>query len=114
MIGMLKDFIIETISKRYVDKVVDETAARVNLKVEEITQKSIFTIKEIVPPIVYSSLFFASGAVVLILGISAYIDSLLLTEGAGLMIGGSVLLVLGLYYKNKLEGSLEKIKPKNQ
>ncbi|MFH1448267.1 MAG: hypothetical protein ABIG39_05360 [Candidatus Micrarchaeota archaeon] len=114
MIGRFKDLIMGAISKRYVDKVVDETAARVNLKVEEITQKSILTIKEIVPPIVYSSLFFASGAIVLILGISAYIDSLLSTEGAGLMIGGSVLLVLGLYYKNKLEGSLKKIKSRNQ
>ena len=66
-------------------------------------------LKQVIPPIVYSTLFLASGVLILVIGASVYIDQLLGIQGAGLMIGGVVLILLGMYFKSQLNRSIELI-----
>ncbi len=121
MIEELLKRIIVPVSKKVVDSMVDEAMERVNRdanmimdrmseKADEITVRCAHIIKELVPPIVFSALFLGAGVLILVLGASTYIDSIVMIEGAGFMLGGLVLILLGGYYKMQLEKAMEKIK----
>jgi hypothetical protein len=47
---------------------------------------------------------------ILVIGASAYIDSVLMVEGAGFILGGLFLLLVGGYYKMQLDKAMIKIK----
>jgi len=117
--GLIKDILFAA-SKKYVGLVVEEAAGKMELRVNEVadkvtekleqmTKKSALMIKELVPPIIYSTLFFGAGWLVLIVGASTWIDSLFAVKGAGLIMGGIVLIFFGVYYKDQLEKALAKV-----
>lgn len=108
-------------SRNLVDTVVDEATHKLDRNVElimdkaskkadEIVVRSAHITKELVPPILFSALFTGAGALILVLGASTYIDSVVMMEGAGFMLGGLVLILLGGYYKMQMEKAFSKIK----
>ena len=121
---MLEKLLLEVLvptSKKLVDNMVDEAMGKVNQnaelimermsdKVDEITIRCAGIVKELVPPIVYGAMFFGVGVVILVLGASTYVDSIVAVEGAGFMLGGLVLILIGGYYKMQLDKAMEKIK----
>lgn len=108
MINLVKE-LFGNISQSYIDMMIDNAAARIDLKAKQITDRVVFSIKRVVPPMIYSTLFFGIGVLILIIGASTYIDSLLLIKGAGMMLGGGVLIFLGFYYKVQLEKWIDRI-----
>lgn len=87
------------------DKIMD----RMSEKFDEMTVRSARIVKELVPPIIYGAMFFGVGVIILVLGASAYVDTLVGIEGAGFMIGGLFLVLIGLYYKVQLDKAMEKV-----
>jgi len=87
------------------DKIMD----RMSEKFDEMTVRSARIVKELVPPIIYGAMFFGVGVIILVLGASTYIDSVIQVEGAGFMLGGLFLLLIGLYYKVQLDKAMEKV-----
>jgi len=77
--------------------------------VDLIVAKVAVMMKEVLPAIIYSSLFFGIGMIILVLGFSAYLDTIIGVQGAGYMIGGVALVFLGLHYKVQLDKSLAKL-----
>ena len=121
MIEELLKSIIIPMSKSYVDVMVDEATNRLDAnvdkimdkaseKLDEMTMRSAHIVKELVPPILYSALFSGAGLLILVLGASAYVDSVLMVEGAGFIGGGILLLLVGGYYKMQLDKAMIKIK----
>ncbi len=121
MIEEILKGILIPMSKSYVNVVVDEATNRIDSnvekildkasdKVDQITMRSAHIVKELVPPILYSALFSGAGMLILVIGASAYIDSVLMIEGAGFIIGGVFLLLVGGYYKMQLDKAMIKIK----
>ena len=121
MIEEILKGIIIPMSKNYVDVMVDQATNKLDAnvdkimdkasdKIDEITMRSAHIVKELVPPIMYSALFSGAGMLILVLGASAYVDSLLNVEGAGYMGGGILLLLVGGYYKMQLDKAMIKIK----
>jgi hypothetical protein len=108
MINIVKE-LFGNISQSYIDMMIDNAAAKIDLRAKQITDKAVFSIKRVVPPLVFSTLFFGIGVLILIVGASTYIDSLLLIKGAGMMLGGGVLVFLGFYYKLQLEKWIDRI-----
>ncbi len=118
MIDIISDLLL-SLSKRYLDEMVDETGDRLEVKADEMmdkfserlnlaTKKSIHMLKEIIPPIAYTTMFLGSGVIILVLGLSAYIDSLFpMVKGAGFMIGGVVLVIVGFYFRKQLDRSVD-------
>lgn len=53
---------------------------------------------------VYSALFFGTGAIVLLIGAGQLIDFLTKITGIGFVMAGGCLLLLGAYYKGKING----------
>lgn len=102
--------VVLPVSKKYVEVMVEEVTERVETKVDEITMRSAYMIKELIPPILYSTLFFGAGMLILIIGASAYVDSLLMVEGAGYVLGGLVLILIGGYYKMEMDKAVMRIK----
>ena len=120
MIEKLLTGLIVPMSKKIVDSMVNEAMDKVDEKTDlllekvsdkfdEMTVRSAKIFKELIPPIVSGTLFFGVGVVILVLGASTYIDSLVAVEGAGFMIGGLFLLLIGLYYKMQLNKAMEKV-----
>ncbi|MBD3398605.1 hypothetical protein GF412_05175 [Candidatus Micrarchaeota archaeon] len=120
MIEEILKGILIPVSKTYVNTMVDEATNRLDenvdrimdkasVKLNEMTLRSAHIVKELVPPILYSALFSGAGMLILVLGASAYIDSVLMVEGAGFVIGGVFLLLVGGYYKMQLDKAMEKI-----
>ena len=87
------------------DKIMD----RMSEKFDEMTVRSARIVKELVPPIIYGAMFFGVGVIILVLGASTYVDSVIQIEGAGFMLGGLFLLLIGLYYKVQLDKAMEKV-----
>ncbi|MFP3949923.1 MAG: hypothetical protein ACLFUZ_02400 [Candidatus Micrarchaeia archaeon] len=110
MIQEILKGVILPVSKKYVEVMVEEVTERVETKVDEITMRSTYMVKELIPPILYSTLFFGAGMLILIIGASAYVDSLLMVEGAGYVLGGLVLILIGGYYKMEMDKAVMKIK----
>ena len=121
MIEEILKGVLIPMSKSYVNVVVDEATNRIDSnvekildkasdKVDQITMRSAHIVKELVPPILYSALFSGAGMLILVLGASAYLDSVLMIEGAGFVIGGLFLLLVGGYYKMQLDKAMIKIK----
>ncbi len=110
MIDVISEFLMGAVSGKFMNRIVDDASKRLKENIEEMTRQSIDTINNVVPPIIYSALFFASGAIILILGLGTYVDSVLGVQGAGAMIGGCILLLLGAYYKNKMNTALYRVK----
>jgi hypothetical protein len=121
MIEQILKGILIPMSKSYVNVVVDEATNRIDSnvekildkasdKVDQITMRSAHIVKELVPPILYSALFSGAGMLILVIGASAYIDSVLMVEGAGFILGGLFLLLVGGYYKMQLDKAMIKIK----
>lgn len=121
MIEEILKGILIPVSKTYVNTMVDEATDKLETNMErvmdkageklnEMTMRSAHIVKELVPPILYSALFSGAGMLILVLGASAYIDSMLMIEGAGFVIGGLFLLIVGGYYKMQLDKAMEKIK----
>ena len=120
MIGQLLKSIVVPLSKNVVDTMVKEAMEKVTEnadqimdmmsdKFDEMTIRSARIIKELVPPIIYGAMFFGVGVIILVLGASAYIDSIVEVEGAGFMLGGLFLLLIGMYYKVQLDKAMEKV-----
>ena len=104
--------IVDTVINEAMDKVDEKTdllLEKVSDKFDEMTVRSAKIIKELIPPIISGALFFGVGVIILVLGASAYIDSVVAVEGAGFMIGGLFLLLIGLYYKVQLDKAMEKV-----
>lgn len=114
MLDVLLKNVLLPISRKYVEVMVDEVSERVNEKVDEIAKRSAIVLRELIPPIIYSTLFFGGGVLILVIGASAYIDRLFATEGAGAMLGGCVLILLGTYYKKQMDTAVAKIAPKKE
>ena len=93
-----------------IDSNVEKILDKASDKVDQITMRSAHIVKELVPPILYSALFSGAGMLILVLGASAYLDSVLMIEGAGFVIGGLFLLLVGGYYKMQLDKAMIKIK----
>ena len=121
MIEEILKGVLIPMSKSYVNVVVDEATNRIDSnvekildkasdKVDQITMRSAHIVKELVPPILYSALNSGAGMLILVLGASAYLDSVLMIEGAGFVIGGLFLLLVGGYYKMQLDKAMIKIK----
>ncbi len=110
MIEEILKGVVLPVSKKYVEVMVEEVTERVETKVDEITMRSAYMIKELIPPILYSTLFFGAGMLILIIGASTYVDSLLMVEGAGYVLGGLVLILVGGYYKMEMDKAVMRIK----
>lgn len=108
MIEVFKDLMLGMV-QAYINDIVDTTSEKINEKVDLIVAKMAVMMKEVLPAIIYSSLFFGVGMIILVLGFSAYLDTIIGVQGAGYMIGGVVLVFLGLYYKAQLDKSLAKL-----
>lgn len=108
MIEVFKDLMLGMV-QAYINDIVESTSDKINAKVDLIVAKIAVMMKEVLPAIVYSSLFFGVGMIILVLGFSAYLDTITGVQGAGYMIGGVVLVFLGLYYKTQLDKSLAKL-----
>jgi hypothetical protein len=111
MLDVLLKTLVMPASERYLEIFVEDVTERVNEKVDEIARRSALMLREMLPPIIYSTLFFGAGVLILVTGASAYIDSLAQMEGVGYMIGGCVLVLLGGYYKIQMDKALEKVAP---
>ena len=120
MIEKLISGLIIPMSKRLVDSLVTEAMEKVDEKtdlilekvggkIDEMTLRSAKIVKELIPPIISGALFFGVGVVIMVLGASAYIDSIVNIEGLGFMIGGLFLILVGLYYKVQLDKAMEKV-----
>lgn len=108
MIDVFKDLMLN-VAQSYISEVVDATSEKINAKVDIIVAKVAVMMKEVLPAIIYSTLFYGVGMVIFILGLGAYIDTMTGVKGAGSMIGGVVLLFMGLYYKTQLDKALAKM-----
>lgn len=108
MIDVFKDLMLGVVQS-YINEVVDTTSEKINAKVDLIVAKVAVMMKEVLPAIIYSSLFYGVGMILFILGLGAYLDTIIGMQGAGSMIGGAVLLILGLFYKTRLDKALAKL-----
>ncbi|NYZ60465.1 hypothetical protein H0O01_02090 [Candidatus Micrarchaeota archaeon] len=108
MIEVFKDLMLG-VAQSYINEVVETTSEKINVKVDLIVAKVAVMMKEVLPAIIYSSLFYGVGMILFILGLGAYLDTIIGVQGAGSMIGGAVLLFLGLYYKMQLDKALAKL-----
>jgi len=108
MIEVFKDLMLGMV-QAYINDVVESTSDKINAKVDLIVAKIAVMMKEVLPAIIYSTLFFGVGMIILVLGFSAYLDAITGVQGAGYMIGGVVLVFMGLYYKTQLDKSLAKL-----
>jgi len=108
MIDVFKDLMLG-VAQSYINEVVETTSEKINVKVDLIVAKVAVMMKEVLPAIIYSSLFYGVGMILFILGLGAYLDTIIGVQGAGSMIGGVVLLFLGLYYKTQLDKALAKL-----
>lgn len=108
MIDVFKDLMLGMV-QAYINDIVESTSDKINAKVDLIVAKIAVMMKEVLPAIIYSSLFYGLGMVIFILGLGAYLDTIVGVQGAGSMIGGAVLLFLGLYYKTQLDKALAKL-----
>ncbi len=120
MIEKLLTGLVVPMSKKIVDTMVNEAMDKIDEKADlildkvgerfdDMTVRSAKIIKELIPPIISGALFFGVGVVILVLGASAYVDSIVAVEGAGFMLGGLFLLLIGLYYKVQLNKAMEKV-----
>ncbi len=110
VLDFVKDMMLQ-VSRSYVDDMVEETSEKVNAKVDFMVKRAAAMLRDVLPPMIYSSLFYGVGMLIVILGLSSYLDTLVGVEGAGYMIGGVVLIFLGLYYKMQFEKALDRISP---
>jgi len=108
MIDVFKDLMLGMV-QAYINDIVESTSDKINAKVDLIVAKIAVMMKEVLPAIIYSSLFYGVGMILFILGLGAYLDTIVGVQGAGSMIGGAVLLFLGLYYKTQLDKALAKL-----
>ena len=108
MIEVFKDLMLG-VAQSYINEVVETTSEKINVKVDLIVAKIAVMMKEVLPAIIYSSLFYGVGMIIFILGLGAYLDTIVGVKGAGSMIGGAVLLFLGLYYKTQMDKALAKL-----
>jgi len=108
MIEVFKDLMLG-VAQSYINEVVETTSEKINVKVDLIVAKVAVMMKEVLPAIIYSSLFYGVGMILFILGLGAYLDTIIGVQGAGSMIGGAVLLFLGLFYKTQLDKALAKL-----
>jgi hypothetical protein len=103
MLDMLLKSLLVPASERYLEVFMEDITERVNEKVDQITQRSALMMRELLPPIIYSTLFFGAGVLILVLGASSYIDHVAGVEGAGYMLGGLFLVLVGSYYKVRMD-----------
>lgn len=96
-------------SKHSLREMVDEITEQIQERTEEITKRNIFMMKETIPPIIYSTVFLAVGMIILVWGGAAIVDKLIGIQGSGMVIGGFLLVLLGIYYSNRTKNSLERM-----
>ena len=121
MLGELLKGLVLPMSRNLVDAVVDEATHKLDKNMELLMDKAsrkademairvAHITKELVPPILFSAIFMGAGVLILVIGASTYIDSVVMMQGAGFMLGGLVLILLGGFYKMKMEKAFSKIK----
>jgi hypothetical protein len=110
MLEMFKDILFNVVQAS-INDIVDQTSDRINEKVDLIVAKMAAMMREVVPALVFSSLFYGVGMILFVVGLGAFLDTLVGVQGTGAMIGGVVLVFLGLFYKMQFEKALAKVSP---
>ncbi|MDD2655587.1 MAG: hypothetical protein PHQ80_02870 [Candidatus ainarchaeum sp.] len=111
MLDVFKD-ILSNIVQASINDIVDETSDRINEKVDLIVAKMAAMMREVVPALVFSSLFYGVGMILFVFGLGSFLDTIVGLKGAGAMVGGVVLIFLGLYYKMQFEKALARMEQK--
>ena len=108
MIDAFKD-ILFSIVQGSINDIVDQTSDKINEKVDLIVARMAAMMREVVPALVFSSLFYGVGMILFVFGLGSFLDTVIGVKGAGAMIGGVALIFLGLYYKMQFEKALARI-----
>jgi hypothetical protein len=108
MIDAFKD-ILFSIVQGSINDIVDQTSDKINEKVDLIVARMAAMMREVVPALVFSSLFYGVGMILFVVGLGSFIDTIVGLKGSGAMIGGVALIFLGLYYKMQFEKALARI-----
>lgn len=108
MLDMFKDILFNVVQAS-INDVVDQTSDRINEKVDLIVARMAAMMKEVVPALVFSSLFYGVGMILFVVGLGSFLDTIIGVDGAGAMVGGVVLIFLGLFYKMQFEKALARI-----
>lgn len=111
MLDVFKDILFNVVQAS-INDVVDQTSDRINEKVDLIVARMAAMMKEVVPALVFSSLFYGVGMILFVVGLGSFLDTVIGVKGAGAMIGGVVLVFLGLFYKMQFEKALARIQSK--
>ncbi len=110
MIEVFKDLMLGVVQS-YIDEVVEATSEKINAKMDVLVAKMAEMMREVLPAIIFSSLFYGVGAILFVVGLGSFLDALIGVKGSGFMIGGVILLFLGLYYKMQFDKALTRMSP---
>jgi len=108
MNDFLRDFLFRPL-KDYIGGAAMKASSQVKESLEVFIVRSTYLVSEVVPAAAYTALFFSAGAIIIIIGMARAIDQFSGIAGLGEIAGGIILIVLGIYFKGKVDAFAQKL-----
>lgn len=102
MIGSIMDPFLKPIRDQ-IKQAAGDVMDAINTSVLSGVDKIINNIRKKLAASIYSILFFGAGAVILLIGAGQLIDFYTKINGAGFVLAGFCLIILGIYYKSRIK-----------